>query len=410
MKEYIWTPTARKTADALLKILREMAGKAIVIILTGFSGVGKSALLRAMSQEIAAAGATVVDGYRFCQLEVLHHTVIVVEDLEGANRTEEYISGQGWPQCRRIVMPGLRSEEVKQILSAQGRPITPLCDLFAITLGNMRLLEIALKQEFTQAQAMILAAEYLGKNLSSLVPHVYRRWSHLDPEKFQMLAAPYVQIDIPQQVLDQLPKRTQAPGRFLNDRIYSRLSQILECLATAKRIQPSPFLLAQKSEQVLNQMTEGQWACYEALACNVPQEYVEEFTHLFGDDENQPREGGRLDCFGATLGKAGVVARFNQAVVQRHEEIDYGQVDSDEQAFMNVARTLHMSLDNGSIFVHKHAHTCFNIQVQWFAWAFESWAQQRGLEYVVKNMAAEKSYRYHPKENRLEFVDFKVRS
>ncbi|GEM_PF-4775358 len=412
--KYIWTPTAIRTADAIRAALSESSGNPKVAILTGFSGMGKQTLVNALRSELDSAGVEIIRAsYLLTDTKELPEKILVSENPSGAKDAERRLALRGL-SASSIVMPGLAPQEILSIFSGKlmdAHATLGVKELIALSMGSTGLLALLLSREFTREQLVTIATEYLIAQMHLLTWNG-KRFETLGLDRAEELRSEYLQVEIPASVLSALPSRS---SRFPKQLFYD-LPAVLEALMRAtQQDQPSPFFTAEQSESLLNEMFaySGTWTSqiYGALATNVPMQYLEEFIRLFREEDDQSRfiPGSRLACFGTSLNKSGVLVRENEKILYQFKAECPSLHDWEARA-RNEAREIGLELGSGTIFVHKHDHAGSSSSVvNDFAWAFESWAQQRGIDYLVENITIDKRYYYQAKPNQIEFLEDKER-
>lgn len=354
-----------------------------IILVKSLSGMGKTSVLSSMAPALKTSGVTVVETRRYQPVysalpkkregHIFVASVLAQELEKEAKKLREM-------QSEIIVhnLQGMDKDEAEKLVTSLlvGRKPSPLLSAEQITeysMGVPLLVKRFLLEGVTEEMAFNLSAEYLFQNA----------WRYeLDPTD-------YLKMPIPQAILDR-----KAEGTLFRRGLYEYLPRVLENFeierAKNKDIE-SPLFVAPESVDIYKTMMGGDDIEFEILASGLTLQDLKRFETAFPPSGYNYGEQNRIEMFGSEYRKIRIESRGRLIYETEHDDHD-------------VSKDFRRKMGPNSAYMLKTDHTGLASATVIDAWAAESFFQQRGIAYEVKNALYGKNYRFNPATKHIEMM------
>lgn len=434
MEQLTLTETQRRAANEVLSTLDDSVERQL-IVLEGLSGVGKSLLLFSLREDIEARGGIVFDDESIYGIgNVINNQqghVVVPATLNESSYINEKAEKIPDLAVSTVILPGMSLEETTayvQHMERKNSPL-PLEQLVQYSIG-VPLLAETVGLMGTEENAARLAANYLRQNLGT------GGWRDLDSQTLQDGVKKYLQMDVPQTILESLEVR-----RKMKDEPYSMLVYYLKRLQDLKRKgvqEPSPLFVAPESMEIYGDMLmrHESYPRVEIFAPELNDEAVHQISKSFGirirnngilpsdpndsirlmfgeDQQVLDQEAPRALMFGQNIYRK-VHMQLRDREGNAYNMYDgagsrFFHLDSLISDFMDQYKSGKFPLkpgntERGMFYFLSVDHPYGEIKVSSDAWMAESLLQQLGVAYIVNNGIINKKYFYNPQQNRIHML------
>lgn len=397
------TPTQERVARELLQAVASTQEDSRVVILEGFSGIGKSLLVNAIRERLETADAVIVeDYYRLdglsTEIKNSLRPIIVLSTVYEAGVLRQNAS-QTVPgrQLMSLILPAMNSEEIAEYLSGRDLSRSQLdADRIAVLcLGIPLLADYIVGSGANEDEAILLAATYLQDNLHG-----------------EEGVATYLQVSVPSEVTES----AEGVGSSWRATYESSLMPIMRKMREAEEDgshHESPFFVARESGAIYGDMFQQCQDCMIRLY--VPEITSEQLTQLLqvlgycqGYICSMPERRTRSRLFGATYRKTAFIGRYPNG-----RDVTFHSEGPEPQDLLERFKRRHakgefqldrFTVDVGQFLLSVFDHSGMPLNPTMLGWAVESWLQHRGILYVAENMLYGNIYTYDPKDRQIHTI------
>jgi hypothetical protein len=382
--------------------------KPTVSVLSGLSGVGKSAILKAIAPEIRNDAVVVEDflnfEYHAGELRQKGHILVSAALPKELEEFEPSIRKQFSEFSLNIIpVKAMTEDEIGSFLSVhpeKDRATVPLNLVAKYSLGIPLLAERMLFPGLDEDLISRMTASYLRGSSGA----VFYRGEPQELEK-------YLRDRIPQKVTEKLFEMATS---FNQTNIYDSLDVALaerQKLVLKGIFEESPLLVAPESEEIYQYMLQkGDDAWIDIIVPELNGNDLLRLQQAFGDKWGNYNESEstrrRMFPFSYrkvsfwhkdSLGKEYVGDEYLDQFVEKAQEI--------QRKFFNGNYAMKPKrLDNSGFIIHAHDHRDLTYNPTVIGWATESLLQQRGIRYIVNNRIYGKIYGYNPESKHIEIL------
>lgn len=388
-----------------------------LVILEGFSGIGKSTSLKELQNLTAKSNCVVIDlDYPFAEIEKHLPTDkhIVISSLYRDRHSRKIYLRDKFSDfvIRSVFVRGMNTVEtikfVNSLSIAEGSEISAE-EICRYSLGVPFLAEILARSNVSKENLAQLTKRYLIDQLD-----LYISQSTLDKG-----FSDWLQMDVPSDVLDEL----QNVLNFSDKKIYDSLYRVLknqESFRQNGRIELSPLFVCKQSEEIYNEALKRQDATGH---------HREVWVDIFAPLRNPEWRGKvlgslgfgilgfyrhgntRIEMFGANLRKSFFLyADVSGKVAHSETEEHFLSFGQDRVKEFRRLWNANFKDDYGAVarkqwfYFHSHEHEGMTENTALFGWAIESLLQRVGVPYIARNRGVGKTYFYSPTSRSLVFL------
>lgn len=413
-EQLILTATQEGAAQSILSSLKVPQDQRTLVILSGLSGIGKSAVLDHVQAGIGLNGAKIVEGddiiYDSRAKEMAnYHGHLVTTTTVG-----EVSIGDSIEQVARkryqgvnivmIVLPGMNEMEITSYIAnlPNSRQATLSQDQIArFSLGIPLLAQQLATPGLTEDIAVKITAKYL-----------HQSFRQSDPDKLQAESQSFLRMPIPDTVIQSV---REMEASWTTQHVYDDLHLALQTQAELREqevFEESPLFIAPESEQIYDTMMQSDGvASIDIFVPSLRPEDLDRIKQAFGCEDYgkyEEYQATRPKMFGATYRKVSFWhkdANGEEVMVDNESYYLEGEIKGYWKALQKGELSLQSTKGRPiSFFIHSHEHHGMTYAPSHIGWMTETLLQQRGIPYFVNNDTYGTSYVYRPDSKKIEVL------
>lgn len=405
------TATQERAAQAIKATLAEPTPHKL-IVLDGFSGVGKSLVIDRVAPDIAQNKGVIVDlrsirGFK--SIRGLHVvTTAVPSELRNALEERDIMSDLPGYELVTHILPGMNSQETNAYVDSLDLSKATITEgqVAYYSLGVPLLAQRLLLPGLTEDSAARIAAGFILRNFG-------RRW--ISDEEMRSAQRDYLQVTIPSDVEKAIGQMDRFQGPQY---MYRELNRVLVGQEDQKKAgvdEESPLFVAPESEQIYNEMLDKFESRIEIFVPNLTPADAARMNQALGLVRSRwnERVATRREMFGASYRKVSFWHRDEKGA-EFFEDNEHRWLDEAVKLYEKAYRDGKLGLKPLgskkpiSYFIHAHEHPNTAYHPANVGWMVESMLQQRGIAYFVNNDTHESSYIYNPDTKHIEVLSERV--